>query len=731
MKLRTHYVLLAISVVLPVAVFCGIALHMLQNAQHDSAIKRIEEAALLTARVIDADIHRAESVLRVLAGSQALGQVDLARFHEEATHASAAPGGWIILYDLKGQQIVNTRHHYGAALPMRPDPDTVTQLVASGQGRVSGIRWGAALKNHFVMVETPITANNGRQYVIGQAFSPAFFAKAFEGATMPPSWRVAILDSTGIIIARSARADYFVGKRFRQATLDVLAQSRSGVFRNRSGDDTEVYDAYTRSARSGWSVIIGAPVAEINAAVFHSISLVGAGIAIALLASLTLAILAGRHLVNFVTRASAAAASLGLSTPHPDIPTSSIDDLEALNESIRRAGARLQEEVESRARAEHERNDLLVREQAARVLAEEQNAAKDEFLAMLGHELRNPLSAITSAVAILDRSASLDPSASERARDVLRRQTAHLRKMVDDLLEVNRALMGKLTLEREAVDLSDVVRRCLDTLHDGGRTGRFDIRLEAVPALVDADPARLLQVIDNVLDNAIKYSPNGGRIDISVRHEGDDVMLTVCDTGQGIAAHLLPSVFEIFVQGAQPLQRATGGLGIGLSLVRRLVNMHGGTVRIDSEGQDRGTTLTLTLPRLAQAPASAPVPASTDTERPRRVMLVEDNVDAREMMTMLLEMHGCSVRAAASGPDGIALAMAERPELAIIDIGLPGMDGYAVARALKDNPATAAIELIALTGYGSEDDRQRAIAAGFARHFTKPIRMEDLRAALA
>jgi CheY-like chemotaxis protein/anti-sigma regulatory factor (Ser/Thr protein kinase) len=240
-----------------------------------------------------------------------------------------------------------------------------------------------------------------------------------------------------------------------------------------------------------------------------------------------------------------------------------------------------------------------------------------------------------------------------------------------------------------------------------------------------------LQVIDNVLDNALKYSPNGGRIDISLRHEGDDVMLTVRDTGQGIAAHLLPSVFEIFVQGAQPLQRATGGLGIGLSLVRRLVNMHGGTVRIDSEGQDRGTTLTLTLPRLAQAPASAPAQASTDAERPRRVMLVEDNADAREMMTMLLEMHGCEVRAAASGPDGIALAMAERPELAIIDIGLPGMDGYAVARALKDNPATAAIELIALTGYGSEDDRQRAIAAGFARHFTKPIRMEDLRAALA
>ncbi len=731
MKLRTHYFLLAISVVLPVAVFCGIALNMLQNAQHDSAIKRIEEAALLTAKVIDADIDRAESVLRVLANAASLENGDLARFHEEATHASAAPGGWIILYDLTGQQIVNTRHSYGVPLPKRPDPQTVTKLIASGQGQVSGIRWGSELKNNFVMVETPVTTNNGRKYVIGQAFSPAFFAKVFEGAGMPPSWRVSILDRTGVVIARSTLSDQYVGKQARQQTMAILAKSRQGVFRNRTGENIEVYDAYTRSARSGWSVIIGAPVDEINSAVMHSISLISAGIAIALLASLTLAILAGRHLVNFVTRASAAASSLGLSTPQPAIPKSSIDDLEALSESIRRADARLQQEVQSRARAEDERNELLVREQAARVLAEEQNAAKDEFLAMLGHELRNPLSAVTSAVAILDRGAALDPSASERARDVLRRQTGHLRKMVDDLLEVNRALMGKLTLDREAVDLSEIVRRCLDTLHDSGRTARFDIRLDAVPALVDADPARLLQVVDNVLDNAIKYSPNGGRIDITVRHEGDDVELTIRDSGQGIPAHLLPSVFEIFVQGAQPLQRASGGLGIGLSLVRRLVNMHGGTVRIDSAGQDQGTTLTLTLPRLAQAPASVPAVASTTEERRRRVMLVEDNVDAREMMTMLLEMHGCDVATAASGPEGIALALADQPELAIIDIGLPGMDGYAVARALKDNPATAAIELIALTGYGSEDDRKRAIAAGFTHHFTKPIRIEDLRAALA
>jgi signal transduction histidine kinase len=731
MRLRTHYFLLACSIVLPVAVFCGVALHMLQDVQHDSAINRIEEAAALTARVVDADIYRAQSVLKVLGASHALAKGDLRTFHEEARNASAAPGGWIILYDTKGQQLVNSRRAFGEALPMRPDPESVTAMLASGRGQVSGIRWGAALKNNFVMVETPIIAPDGTRYVIGQAFSPEFFAHSFAGRAIPPSWRVVIVDRSGVIIARSNQADHFVGKTIRPETAAVINHSRSGVMRHLSGTQTEVYDAYTRSALSDWAIIIGAPVEEINSAVWQGVTMISAGLAIALLAALTLAILAGRRLVDFVERASTAAAALGRGDQPPAMPRSAINELEGLNEAIREAALRLHSEMDSRAAAENERNSLLVLETQARARAEEQNAAKDEFLAMLGHELRNPLSAVASAVAILERGDSIDAASAARARDVLRRQTDHLRKMVDDLLEVNRALMGKLTLDTQAVDLADIVRRCVDTLHASGRTAGFDITLACDSALVNADPARLLQVADNILDNAIKYSPGGGSIRIGVRNDGDWVELTVRDAGQGITAQLLPTVFDIFVQGEQHLQRAGGGLGIGLSLVRRLVEMHGGTVAIDSAGAGQGACVTVRLPRaeVAEMPAvPTPVPAG---ERRRRVMLVEDNQDAREMMAMLLELNDCEVVSAASGPDGIALARESLPELAFIDIGLPGVDGYAVARALKADPATAHIELIALTGYGSEKDRQLAADAGFARHFTKPIKLEDLQAALA
>jgi signal transduction histidine kinase len=731
MRLRSHYFLLAFAIVVPVAAFCSIALHMLQNVQHDGAIKRIEESADLTARVIDADIYRAQSVLRVLGNSHALAKGDMQAFHEEARAASASPGGWVILYATNGQQLVNTRRAFGEQLPLRPDPQAVTAMLASGRGQVTGIKWGAVLKNNFVMVETPILAGNGQPYVIGQAFSPDFFAHSFAGRALPPSWRVSILDSNGIIIARSNRAEHFVGKPVRPETKAIINASRRGVMRHLSGDNTDVIDAYTRSELSNWSVIIGAPVKEINAAVWQGVSVIGAGLAIALLAALTLTMLAGRQLVRFVQQASSAAAALGRGAQPASMPRSSVPELEELNEAIREAAQRLHAEMGSREAAENERNTLLVLEQQARARAEAQNAAKDEFLAMLGHELRNPLSAVAGAVAILERGDAIDATSAQRARDVLKRQTNHLRKMVDDLLEVNRALKGKLTLELHPVDVADVARRCVDTLHASARATGFEIRLHSEPAVVSADPARLLQIIDNILDNAIKYSPERGVIEIDVHPVDGQAELTVRDTGQGIAAELLASVFEVFVQGAQNLQRSGGGLGIGLSLVRRLVEMQGGTVRIDSAGPGQGTTVTVRLPLLAAAPLPASEPPMPAAERRRRVMLVEDNEDAREMLAMLLELHGCDVLAAASGPDGIALARSSSPELAFIDIGLPGMDGYAVARALKADPHTAHIELIALTGYGSESDRSLATDAGFKRHFTKPIRLEDLQAALA
>lgn len=731
MKLRTFYFLLAASIVVPVALFCGMALNSLQQAQHASATGRIEESAALTALMIDADVHRAQSVLKVLANSSALARDDLKKFYHEAAQANAGPGAWIILYATDGHQLINTRRPYGDPLPYRPDPEQVKKMLTTGEGQVSGIKWGEALKNNFVMVEMPITAANGKPYVLGQAFSPQFFTHAFGSGTLPSSWRISILDQNGMVIARSDRAEEFVGRKVGGETLRVIGATRTGVFRHINGAGDEVYDAYTRSSLSNWSILIGAPVNEIDGAVRRGVGIIGAGLFIALISALALAMLAGRHLVRYVSGASESASLLGRGGEVRTLPRSAIVELERLNESILEASRRLQAEMASRADAERERNELLVLEKQARARAEEQNASKDEFLAMLGHELRNPLGAIASAVSLLERGAVLAPAITERARDVVRRQTDHLCKLVDDLLEVNRALMGKMSLHTEMVDLASVVKRCIDTLQGSGRAAGFDLRVETEPALVSADPTRLLQVVDNILDNAIKYSPDGGLVQVSIRHANGMAEFIVRDSGQGIAPDLLPTVFDIFVQGKQTLQRANGGLGVGLSLVRRLVELHGGTVGIASAGPGLGTTVTVRLPLATEPGPEASPDSAMHDDKQRRVLLIEDNPDAREMLAMLLEMRACQVYAAENGTDGIALAQSRRPEVAFIDIGLPGIDGYEVARQLKSAPATADIALIALTGYGSDADRAKAREAGFAHHFTKPIKLEDLDTALA
>ncbi|MES2257175.1 MAG: ATP-binding protein [Pseudomonadota bacterium] len=734
MKLRTHYWLLALSIVLPVAVFCTIALNMLLVTQRSAVTARIEESARATTLEIDADIRRARSVLGALAGSHALAIGDMRRFHDEALAANAGPGAWIILYDADGQQLANTRLPYGQALPKRPDAAVVAQQLASGTGVVSGMKWGASLNANFVTVEQPITSASGARLVIAQAFSPSYFARAFAGLAMPASWAVGIVDGNGVVIARRYNAEQVVGQAARAEVQAALRGTSAGYLRHTNRDNVEVYDYFMHSKLSDWVVLVGAPVKEVDAAVWRGVAVAFTGFVIAIATAVALGVHTGRRLVRFVSSASKAALALGGGAAVNGLQKTNIREMEALNEAIREAGARLQSEMLTRAEVERERNELLVRERAAREHAEQQNAAKDEFLAMLGHELRNPLGAITSAVAVLDHATGSGQAADAgRARDVLRRQTAHLRSLVNDLLEVNRALMGKLALQRRPLDLADCARACLETLHAGGRLGAHHVELQAGAAPVLADPTRLAQVIDNILDNAVKYSPAGSTIALIVALRGDWAELIVRDDGAGIPAELLPHVFNVFVQGEQSLQRVQGGLGIGLTLVRRLVEMHGGTIVIASPGLGLGTTVTVRLPAAAAPAVAAPdaLAAPAPPVLGRTVLLVEDNQDAREMMTSLLQQHGCVVLAAGDGQSALALAQHGAPELALIDIGLPGMDGYALARALREQAPTSDMYLIALTGYGTDEDRRRALDAGFAQHITKPLSPDSLRAVLA
>jgi signal transduction histidine kinase len=372
-------------------------------------------------------------------------------------------------------------------------------------------------------------------------------------------------------------------------------------------------------------------------------------------------------------------------------------------------------------------NKRLTREMEERQAAERKNHAKDEFLAMLGHELRNPLSAISSAASLIGL-AGAGPDTIGRAKVIIQRQSQHLSRIVDDLLDLSRAMSGKILLSRQPLEVSALVNACLDTFKATGRTGDYQINVELAPGWVDGDPTRLEQIATNLIDNALKYTPPGGKIDISVAHDDelDQVVMTVRDSGVGIAPDLLPHVFDVFVQGSITIDRSQGGLGIGLALVRRLVELHGGSVDAHSEGTGNGSTFVIRLPRAVRVEQHEPrTTAGVDAGKPT-VLLIEDNEDGREMMATMLEAFGYSVQQAADGIQGVQMAHAVAPEVALVDIGLPGIDGYEVARRLRKEDGTRNIRLIALTGYGLADDQRRVLEAGFDLHLVKPVDINQL-----
>jgi PAS domain S-box-containing protein len=378
----------------------------------------------------------------------------------------------------------------------------------------------------------------------------------------------------------------------------------------------------------------------------------------------------------------------------------------------------------------------------ARDAAEQANRSKDEFLAMLGHELRNPLAPIFTALELLRLRGEGDAT---REHGVIERQARHLAGLVDDLLDVSRITSGKIELDRRRVELTEVVAKAVETASPLLETRHHELRLEVGRGLaVHGDLARLTQVLANLLTNAAKYTDPGGRIVIDARREGAEVVLTVRDSGRGISQEMLPRIFELFVQEPQNLDRAAGGLGLGLALVKSLVALHGGSVAARSEGHGRGSAFEVRLPAAADdapgAQASAPTGAAAGSSRQepagpqagaRQVLIVDDNEDAASLLAETLGLLGYACTVAHDGPRALQLAARTRFDAALLDLGLPAMDGYEVAGHLRTLPAWHDVPLVAITGYGQRSDRDRTRAAGFDHHLVKPVDMRALTSLLA
>jgi signal transduction histidine kinase/CheY-like chemotaxis protein len=735
-RIRAHLALIATATLVPVILFSAVSLNLLLDAERKAALKSLHETARSTALIVDRELGSAEAGLRILAGSPQLDSGDLAGFYAQAKSLKTAPGTWTVLFDRQGRQLLNTVVPFGTVLPAG---DTIARsgveaVIGSQKTQVSNLLVGPITKARVTTLGVPVPAGGGQRYVLAQVFTADYFDSVFDKTRVAADWTAAIFDRNGYFIARSRKAEEMVGRPARPELVASSRKTGEGEVRHKTWEGIDSFDVFTHSDLSGWTIAVAVPAELVESAARHAVLLSALGLLAALLAAAGSAALVSRRLVASIHGVDASAAALARGEA-PALVHTGIEEMDKLSSALAGAGTILMQEKHSRQEAEAERARLLENERIGRQQAEQQNHAKDQFLAMLGHELRNPLSAISGAIAVMkarDASAALNT----RAHTIIERQSNHLSHIVDDLLDLSRMSMGKITLHKQPLDLAAVVYASVDGLHAAGRVGQCDIGIEAEPVWIDADRTRLDQIIGNVLGNALKFSSLKGRIDLTVACDTTDAIWTVRDFGIGIAEDLMPNIFDAFVQGAAQADHTLGGLGIGLNLVRQLVELHDGTISVTSEGVGTGTTVVVRLPlsravtteataAVLKAPAALPqepaIPAAMST-----VLLIEDNADSREMMSMLLGMLGYQVLEAANGIDGLQLATREQPAIAVIDIGLPDIDGYEVARKLRADACLQGMTLIALTGYGQDADRKRALAAGFDSHLVKPLDMDVL-----
>ncbi|HEX4883920.1 MAG TPA: ATP-binding protein, partial [Casimicrobiaceae bacterium] len=686
------------------------------RVQRADVIRATDDTARAILTAVDTEIAVATATLRALALSPRLAERDWRGFHAEAASLLERMPGWanIVLSTPTAGQIVNARLPYGAELPTRVAPNSVAAVAGAGKPGVGNLVVGAVVQERAFAVYVPVMRDGQVAYVLSAPIRPSVMLDVLNRQRIDEPAVAVILDAARTVVARSRRHDETVGRTPSNDLLELVSKGPDG-----SGTITTtlegvpVYTMYRRSDTTGWIVAIGRPTSELDAPVRRASLALGGSIVLSVVLGLLAALLAARSIVRPMRELEAIAQALARGQ-RPVEPRTALPE-------VRQAARAL---IEGQA----ERERLLNLERDARRAAEAASRAKDEFLAMLGHELRNPVAAISSASQILDAVRDERSPMAAEARAIIGRQARQLGRMTDDLLDAGRVMLGKIELQRMPVELAGLVERVVATFRSTGRLAGRRVTTTADAVWIDGDASRIEQVVGNLLGNAIKFTSDGQSIQVRAGREGPHAVLVVADDGAGIEAPLLPLVFDLFVQGAQSGDRLRGGLGIGLALVRRLVELHGGSVDGHSEGTGRGSTFTVRLPAI-EPQAAPPTPPTRPAPARRRIVIVEDNDDARTSLRLLLDMSGHDVQAAADGPAGLDLILRERPDVALVDIGLPGMDGCRVAEEVRSRIGNTVV-LVAMTGYGPPEEVQRGMAAGFDRSLVKPVDPEVLAAIL-
>jgi signal transduction histidine kinase/ActR/RegA family two-component response regulator len=740
-SISNHLFLLALGTLLPVVLFAA-GLAVVQAQQERQTFERGMRAGVVAiASAIDAELGATVAALRTLAESQVLADGELERFHDLALRVKNLNRNWVtvILAGADGLQQVDATRPYGAEKLRIAETASFEAVLRSLQPAIGSLSTGSDGLRQAFSVRVPVLREGRLAYVLTALVDPMAISHILREQGMPEDWVASVVDLRLLQVVRLYQGQVQVGVTVAPAFHAALTSGATeGAYGGTTLEGTPSYVTWRRSAFSGWSVGIGVPAKNVDASAwrFLVIGLLGVGLSVAL--ALLLARLLARRISEPVALLAAQAralrrgddnSSLRHAQPEgPSLPSS--DEQTAPTEAARRGDApgstseglrelrELQRALDDAAEAMH----ALGR---ARAQAEDANRAKDEFLAMLGHELRNPLSAITTAAQVLRMRPEGAPAIL--AQGVLQRQTVHMTKLVDDLLDASRVSHGKIELERRPLDFAALVQRVAVQVVGSSPKHHLDLRLE--PAWVSGDDTRLEQIVTNLLSNAVRYSPDGGGIQLALARAADRVLLIVRDEGVGMSVELLPRIFDLFVQGGRGAARSQGGLGIGLTLAHRLAELHDGRLEAHSAGEGQGSMFTLTLPSIEPPSGIAPatLPTSTFAGRRLEVLLVDDNDDGRTMLRQVLEGAGHRVTEAMDGPQALDRAIAGTFDVALIDIGLPGLDGLEVARRLRRmGPQLATTLLVAITGYGAPADHARSRAAGFDLHMVKPVDGVDL-----
>lgn len=720
-SLRARLLLLVGVAVLPLSLFALAGVVSLAQAKREDFTRSLADVVRALGSAVDAELRRSVSVVEALAASPLLVRGDFAGFHELASTVTQRQPHWVsmALATPDGRYLLNTARPYGSELPPRvSDLQALEAVRSTSQPWIGQLRRGQVAGEALFTVASPVRIAGQVRYVLFAGVRPEAIREILARQHIPSEATVAVLDRERKILARSRQHERFLGNPATESLQQIMRGRLEGSGTPRTLDGRPTYAAFSTSPQTGLSVVIGVQHEQMGAAQGPAYAVLLLGLlASLLLGGLVAFVLAGRivrpiHALREATRAIAD----GELAQEPDTP---LPEIREVGRALAQASVQLREAAQLRTR-------VLEAEQQARLAAERASREKDEFLAMLGHELRNPLAAIHNAFELMRRL----PPQHERTgavQQVMARQLGHLKHLLDDLLDVSRVATGKIELQCRPLDLAVVTRDAVQALEQAGGLQDHRLSLQTAPAWLLGDPVRLQQVASNLLSNAAKYSPAGTTIEVRVGPAEDgQAELEIADQGVGMEPQVLERAFDLFYQAGVGADRAQGGLGVGLTLSKRLVELHGGTISASSAGRDRGSRFTVRLPASQGAPALGNAAGRAPGQAPRRVLVVDDNRDSAHTLKLLLELDGHQVETAHDGAEAVAKARALRPELILLDLGLPVLDGYGVCRAIRAFPFGAEPRIIAVSGWGQPADRERSSQAGFDAHLTKPVDHQEL-----